>query len=447
MNQVLFAIFFSMTKFKFASSFYDNIYTISQQEITNKICTIHINNSKEIKIPLLVAVSFSSLISQMLINDSLMTEFYVEDHSLDDIQDNIIDKLIELLNLKEIQLENEEISQLAKLGKVLGSKELIQPYLNKIKEYEQNLNDENVISLIKQKHSFDIPIEEFNSEVLFISSKFSNFVDQLIDLSKDIKYYNVIESIVKNENLQLQTENELLSFILKLSEQDNIYELLFQYVWLEYCSIGTIKQFIEYIDKNICKDNHIKSIIKCVNRRLIQEQIPVYIFNEKRYQIKSYEYNEKDPLNGLLRQEYLKDNVEMSASSTMRYSVYDLIKNDENSDFATNDNQNSWIEGKLKNKKPFTISKYVIRGNIYNGPNNCHLQSWKLEGRKISDGNWIELDSHQNEPFNRLVVRAFSIKNAEKFDAVRLMQTGKNTSNYDDIMINSFDIYGNIYLK
>ena len=107
-----------MANFKFVSPFFENIYSVSKQEITNRICTIHINNNKEIKIPLLVAVSFSSLISQMLTNDSLMTDFYIEDPSLNDIQDSVIDKLIELLNLNEIQIEKRRNSTIQKSWKI-----------------------------------------------------------------------------------------------------------------------------------------------------------------------------------------------------------------------------------------------------------------------------------------------------------------------------------------
>ena len=136
----------------------------------------------------------------------------------------------------------------------------------------------------------------------------------------------------------------------------------------------------------------------------------------------------------------------MRASSTASGDVYDLLKNDTNLDFCTNNEQNSWIEGNLKNKKPFTITKYVIRGNK-NPANWNQLQSWKLEGRRISDGNWIEIDSHQNEPFDKLVVKTFPIQSQEKFDTVRLTQTGKTTANNDCLQINAFDIYGNIYTK
>ena len=264
----------------------------------------------------------------------------------------------------------------------------------------------------------------------------------LVKILNTIKYYNIIESIIKHENLLLETEDELLLFILKLCEENNEYELLFENVLLEYCSTEAITKFIEYVNKYVCKDNHFKSILKCINRRLIQEQIPVQNNNKKRYVIK-YEYNGNDPFNGLLRQEYLKSNVEMRASSTSgSQNVFYLLKNDTSSYFATDNQQNSWIEGNLKNKKPFKVTKYVIRGHT--GTDN-HLRSWKLEGRRISDGNWIEIDSHQNEPFNKLVVKAFPIQSNEKFDTVRLTQTGKTTSNGDYLIINAFDIYGNIY--
>ena len=126
-----------MTNFKLVSPYFGNIHSTSQHEILNTICTIHINNKNEIQIPLLVAVSFSSPISQLLLIDPLTTDFYIEDKLLDNIQENVFDKLKMLLNMKDIQLEDEEIIQIAKIGKVLGNDELVALFNNKIKEYEQ----------------------------------------------------------------------------------------------------------------------------------------------------------------------------------------------------------------------------------------------------------------------------------------------------------------------
>ena len=439
-----------MTKYKIGSPLYNNIYLISQIEITNKTCTIHLNNIKEFQIPLLVAISYFSLISQMLLNDSLMTDFYVVDHLLDNIQENIIEKLVYLLNLQEIQLDNEEIIQLAKIGKVLGNNELIALYMDMINKNEQNLNIDNALTLIKQKLYFGLPIEELNSEISYISSNFSTFVDKLVELGNEIKYYNVIESIIKHENLTLTTEDELLEFIIKLCRQNRIYELLYEYVWLEYCSIESISNFIEYINIYMCKDNHFKSIIKCINKRLIQEQIPVKIQNEKRYKEiynleSKYDFNENDPLNGLLLQENFKGNIDMNASSILKnYNIYDLIKNTTDTHFETQNEPNSWIEAKIKNNKSLTINRYVIRGHKYGQHNQ--LKSWKLEGRKVSNGEWIELDKHQNETFDKLVLKSFKIESKEKLDTIRLTQTETNTGGNNLLPLNAFEIYGNVYL-
>ena len=125
---------------------------------------------------------------------------------------------------------------------------------------------------------------DLSSEISFISSNFSLFINKFTELGKDDRYYNLIESIVKNENLRLHNEDELLLFIINICEENNIYEILFEYVMLEYCSVETIKQFIEYINKYICKDYHHKSILKCIKRRLIQERIPLEKYDdEQRY--------------------------------------------------------------------------------------------------------------------------------------------------------------------
>ena len=260
----------------------------------------------------------------------------------------------------------------------------------------------------------------------------------------------VIECIIKQESLILETEDDLLLFIIKLCEQNNIYELLFEHVWLEYCSVESISKFVQYIDDHVCKDNHLKSIIKCINRRLIQEQIPMQEKKEKRYIHFSLEstceYNEDDPLNGILRKENGNDNIEMKASSECNGNVYDLIKQtfDFDVNFCTSsDDQGPWIEGKIKNHKSFTITKYVIRGNK---TFNEQLQTWKLEGRRVINGDWIELDSHQNEPIDLLELRDFPINCNDKLDAVRLTQMGYNTDNENALRIDAFDIFGNIYM-
>ena len=262
------------------------------------------------------------------------------------------------------------------------------------------------------------------------------------------KYEQIIESIIQNENLLLKSEDELLLFILKLCEIDYQFEILFEYVFLEYCSTESIQEFLSYLKKAHFDNQQEQNILKCLSRRLLQKNLPLSIVNNKnRYinQYKEYKYDENNPFNGILRQEYLNDNVKMRTSGTHTGKIYDLIRNDINSYFITTDEPNSWIKGKLKNKQPFIITKYAIRGNKYD--HTCHhLKSWKLEGKRISDGKWILLDNHENEPFNTLLIRSYSINNNEKLCAVRLTTAQLNQSGDYHLAINAFDIYGKVYL-
>ena len=61
----------------------------------------------------------------------------------------------------------------------------------------------------------------------------------------------------------------------------------------------------------------------------------------------------------------------------------------------------------------------------------------------ITDSKWIELDNHQNDPHQQqLTIKAFPIYSNEKFDTVRLIQTGLYTfphGNYH-LCINAIDI-------
>ena len=437
-----------MLNYKIDSPFFENISLISNQEITNRICTIHLNNNKEIKIPLFIAISSSSFVSKQLLSDISTNDLYFNDPLLDRINDDVLNKIIKILNHEEVQFENEdEIIQFAIFGKIIGNSEFVKPFISISKGHESNINEENVISIIKQKIIFNLPIDQLKSEISFISSHFSQFIDKLIELSKESEYQEIIECIIKDENLQLQSEDELLTFTINLCQESNKnYELFFEYVWLEYCSIECITKFIDYINNNYCNDNHIKSIMKCINRRLLQEQIPIEKTNKKRYIIKyiNYEYNGNNPLNGILRQEYLKNNVELRTSGTNHGDVYYLLKNDPKLWFATTDSANSWIEGNLKDKKPFKILKYEIKGN-YNGYPGHHLQTWTLEGKRVQDGKWIELDNHQNELFRKLTLKTFEPKYIDKIDTFRLTQTGPNDYNCNVLIINAFDIYGQLY--
>ena len=142
-----------------------------------------------------------------------------------------------------------------------------------------------------------------------------------------------------------------------------------------------------------------------------------------------------DPLNGILRRENKKLDVLIEASSTIGGNVYDLLKAERNIQFWTKNEENSFIKASLSEGKTFILKSYMIR-------NTGHLKHWRLEGQKASNGEWILLDRHSNEPFDQLVVKTFNVLCKEELKAVKLTQEGKSTIGNYYLKINAFDIFG-----
>ena len=121
-----------------------------------------------------------------------------------------------------------------------------------------------------------------------------------------------------------------------------------------------------------------------------------------------------------------------------------LLKADDNSNFFTNNESNSFITASLKDGKSFIVKSYMIRGNRHSD-NSCQLQTWRFDGQRASDGQWITLDTHENDPTRQLQTRTFDVSCDEKLKAVKLTQTGVNTYRGNHLCINAFDIFGLLF--
>ena len=435
-----------MTKFKINSQFYSNICLVLDKEITNHMCRLHINEYEAFEIPLLRLISASSVLTQKFLSDLTLNDFYIKVPFNNKISKNLIQKIQNALNLEEVQLENEdEIINFSLFGKTINNEQFLEP-ISQILNTE--ISKENVIKILETKYSCGYQYSGDDQEIQFISANFSSLKEDLLKLALDTTFKPLIELILQNNQLKLQDEDELLTFILDLCNTNNDYEYLFEYVWLEYCSVNKIKELLEYANKNIFTTQSSIALSKCFSRRLIQEKLPVEIShnkNESRYVQKSQfvEYNDDDPLNGMLRKENENENVLLEASSRQEF-VYTILKALPYIYFYTNDEQNSWIKASFKNKKLFIISKYMIRGQ--NRPYSggwCHLQTWKLEGQ-LPHGNWILLDTQSNQDISESKIKLYKINYNEPICAVRLTQTGKSTSNNDNLLINQFEIFGKV---
>jgi hypothetical protein len=136
--------------------------------------------------------------------------------------------------------------------------------------------------------------------------------------------------------------------------------------------------------------------------------------------------------------------VSITASSvaSQSYPLRHVADFEKQSGFYTNNESNSWICYDFKDMQ-IKVTHYSIR--TQRGYDAHHLRSWTLEGSK--DGSkWMKIDARQNDTsFNSPgAIATFSISEdfQEEFGQIRLRQTGKNSSQCDNFMVNAIEFFG-----
>ena len=421
-------------------------------------CTISINKSFSIELPVIIAASLSREISRMLTNDPTQHEFKFTLKSFDAYCNDVVDKIKRsIIDNESVILDNEEEMEcFAKFGLLIGNDEFISPLNEHFIEESKSLSEDNVVNILNTKRIFNIV--DISKETTFIAEHFDSMSENehFVNFSRNCANAPIIESIITSSSFHIENEDKLLSFLLTIcndNEEVESFIPLFSHLYLEYCSAPKCEEFVTFVI-NKSETRNMKTLVSCIGRRLTQPNIPMnpnYI--KERHskfveEIEEIEVTMDDPLNGILRREHNKSNVVMEVSSTCDGNVYDLITANPNADFYTKNEQNSFIKASLKDGSTFILKKYMIRGRRHQGRSNHHLQHWKIEGQLASNGEWIVLDNHNNEPFDQLLVRTFDISCDKELKAVKLTQTGKESSNnYYCLCINAFDIFGTIIAK
>ena len=424
-----------MTKFKVNSQFYSNLCLLSDKEITNCMCSLQINEFKPFEISLLQLISSSSVFAQQILFDITQKSFSIFVPFQSDVNEEFINKIERSMKCEEIELENDnEIINFMIFGKTINNEQIIN-IISPMLECE--INDDNVINMIKIKLSSGFQFSEESQEIIFLSKNFSKLKNNIQELSNCEIYQPIIELIIGNRNLKIEDEDELLTFILTISKTKEEYIYFFKYLWLEYCSISKIKELIQYCEDKIFNTINSKSILYCFTRKLTQDRIHYLYENTTRYTPKYIEYNDC-PSNGILHCENAKGNVILEASLQLD-SLFNILDSS-NSVYLSNNNPNSWIEASLKNNHGFIINKYMFKGRDCSKGNN-HLQTWKLEGQ-LKDGSWIELDSQRNQELWEGQTKTYDIARKEIITSVKITQTDKSTYGKNILAFSQFDIFG-----
>ena len=432
-------------EFQIDSSFYENIVSVCDKDLTNCPCTVRINDH-DIEVPLLLALSCFSCLTNDINIDVTQRNFNIDVDFKHRPDDTFFSVLVDILYKRRVSLRSEDVVNLSCLGSRVGNRYFSLPLESELSRLESSLSVDNCIDLLVRKHELFHDVHQYNNEISLLSSHFESQKTRLCSIASDVTLLPVISSILSSDSLKLTDEDSLLDFVLLLCSIDREYESLFEHVRLEYCSSTRVSSFVDYLDANVDTTHHIRPITRCMSRRLREPIIPKSPKYSPTRHIKfgGIEITDEDPLKGILYHEHQKGNVVMETSSTWAGNVYDLIKADPNSCFFTKSVPNSWIQASLKGNKPFILKKYMIRGNKQRD-NHHNLQTWKLEGRKESNGEWIVLDTHSNEKIKQLETKVFPVSCTDKLTSVKLTQTDKNAIGYHNLVINEFDIFGEFW--
>lgn len=116
--------------------------------------------------------------------------------------------------------------------------------------------------------------------------------------------------------------------------------------------------------------------------------------------------------------------------------------------YCSNGEEKAWLCYDFQNARVFPTS-YTLRSSG-DGLGGAHLKSWVFE--VSNDGRfWTEVDKREN---NRDLNGTYKIQNfkvarvlSQSFRYVRIQQTGTNHAGQSYLVVNSFEIFGNLYTE
>lgn len=262
----------------FCSYFYKKLSNLDA--INNEEFSIFING-EEVRLPIFVATLASSKITENLYRDSTIRKLNINiDFTNENSKNAIISILNELKSKRQVSTlkieEEEELSDIAKFGALIGNDELIKPIIS-IAENDE-INNENALKKINAKDTLSYISGsklDYEKEIEYIANNFVNFCndEKFIEWCRKKGNEERVEKIVRNESLHLNNEDDLFNFIMKINNEDNRFINLFAFINLQFCSFDCCKQLTDMLrnDDALQSKNYRESIIECISKRLLHD--------------------------------------------------------------------------------------------------------------------------------------------------------------------------------
>lgn len=411
-------------------------------------------NGKSFKTTRLIADLLSPNICRLHTIDPTAQTFRIDTKEKGDFSN-----ILNLIKFENIQVPMNEISFIIEVIENLGNNSI--RFHEKINQTQ--ITCDNVFSLINRHAKYEnFYSKELQDDIIFISSHFYELCatrkNELVNLPSDLLF-----DIVGNDMLQLNDEDQFLSFINDLYSKNPKYSVMYQYVYFSNVSSKSIKDFINIF--NYEDMNHL--IWAAVSLRLENENqnnILNKSNNKKEEFAKRYEkakefgmmfpFINNKPFSGVFN--YLKmtteDKIENEISITSSEGAYSSINcplnvfsNEDRKYYRSFNEPNSWICFEFK-KHRITPSYYTIM-SANEFKDGSHPKSWVIEG-SINSNAWEVLDDQKNCSYlngrNKIYTVKINNESSKEFKYIRMRMTGQSWYNDNCLQLHSFEIFGRL---
>ena len=212
--------------------------------------TISINGT-EFSLPMEIAICYSNYILSLFRTDLTTRRCEINCKFLNE---NSTEKIVNLFldpNFSKLQFDSnslEELIDLMVFGKEFDCDIINSQITSIFSKNSDQITEENALLLLSSFLNYGY-FDIVEKVISFISQHFYSFAEknEFIQWFCKNEYDEVLESIINNEFLKLESENQLLQFLIKLCTKKNKFEHLFGLIHLKYCDSNTINLFINYI--------------------------------------------------------------------------------------------------------------------------------------------------------------------------------------------------------
>ncbi|EAY06970.1 hypothetical protein TVAG_100110 [Trichomonas vaginalis G3] len=381
--------------------------------------TLTINN-----IEIVFNKSFAIAISQMIYSQYLLDKNIDKIDINSDIMSNDTYNILKdffQYRITEIEVDETVIKDLLHLGMSLGIQELIDLYKSNVID-KKKLDTTNCIQLLE--FYMDLSWNEKLIECTdFIAEHFYKIDQNQLKLISKKLGVDILKQILNNKKLEITDEDSLAKFIISLARKDVVFSSLFENIYFEFCKEETIREMKDFVTSDNYQDV-VNSLVDSI--------------------IRSRDPKNKDRCGGKEVTNYFESgNVVMSASSIDNGSAEIINKYRNDTYFQSRGEPNSWIEWKLKQNYLIQPTSYIVRTSPTYTSFLSRLQSWKVEGLTIN-GETKVIHEVSNSLLHEGEIRKYDIISHDRFVSFKLIQTGKNSTNTDHLLIDVFDFSGKV---